>query len=156
MTRFGKIAAFTLSICLATTLAVSSARATSFGVRAGYYFDAEAVSIGTEMLTPLAGSQPWYFNPNLELAFGDFRDVVAMNGDFHYDFQPQSELAVWAGAGPAIFLIDRGPFQDDEVDVGANLLFGMGANSGSVRPFGQFKAVLMDDPEAAIAFGLRF
>lgn len=156
MFRFKTITLRALVIAIAAMLVAAPAQATSFGVRAGYYFDADAVSIGTEVLTPLSQSNNWYFNPNVEVAVGDVRDIVAMNADFHYDFQPSSELAVWAGAGPAIFVIDRGRFEDEEVDVGANLLFGLGANHGSVRPYGQFKAVLMDDPEAAIAFGIRF
>jgi hypothetical protein len=157
MSKFGRIVLFTATLGLIAMLVVTSASATSFGVRMGYYFDAEAVSFGTEVLTPLAGAQPWYFNPNVELALGDFRDTVAMNADFHYDFQPGSDLAVWAGAGPALLIVDRGPFEDDtEVDVGANLLFGMGANHGRVRPYGQFKAVLKGDTEAAVAFGIRF
>lgn len=156
MSRFGKFTLLTLTASLVALLLASPAHATTFGVRAGYYFDADAFSIGTEVLTPISGSDPWHFNPNLELAIGDFRDVVAMNADFIYDFMPSPELSLWAGAGPAIHVIDRGRFEDDEVDVGANLLFGLGASSGSVRPYGQFKAVLMGDPEAAIAFGLRF
>ncbi|HEU4364337.1 MAG TPA: hypothetical protein VFT13_02620 [Candidatus Krumholzibacteria bacterium] len=156
MFRFRTFTIPSLAIVIVAMLFAAPAQATSFGVRAGYYFDADAVSIGTEMLTPLSESYNWYFNPNFELAVGDVRDIVAMNADFHYDFQPSSDLAVWAGAGPAIFVIDRGRFEDEKVDVGANLLFGLGANHGSVRPYGQFKAVLMDDPEAAIAFGVRF
>jgi hypothetical protein len=48
------------------------------------------------------------------------------------------------------------PGDDNEVDIGLNLLAGFGAQSGSVRPFLQGKAILMDDSEASIAVGIRF
>jgi hypothetical protein len=142
----------------ALTIPTSSAVASDVGVRVGYYFDAEAVSFGMEMLSPLSFTdESWYFNPNLEVAMGDRRDIAAFNFDFHYDFQTQSNLAVWAGAGPAIYMIDRDPFSNDtDVDPGINLLLGFGAKTGTVRPFVQGKGVLMDNSEAAIAFGVRF
>ncbi len=39
------------------------------GVRTGGYFDSDAFFIGGEILTPIATD--WYFNPNVEFAFGD-------------------------------------------------------------------------------------
>jgi len=130
--------------------------ATNVGVRVGYYFDADAISLGTEMLSPLNDQARWYFNPNVQLAMSDFRDEVSLNADFHYDFQPYSDLAVWAGAGPALYFIDRGAGRDDDARPAANAIFGLGSNNGNVRPFAQFKGVLMSDPEAVLEFGLRF
>jgi hypothetical protein len=144
-----------VSIVLLVVGAVG-ASAVTFGVRAGYYFDAEAVAVGTELLTPMDDNGRWYFNPNVELAMGDIRDMVALSADFHYDFQPSARTAVWAGAGPAMFIIDRGPFGDDDTDLGANFLVGMGANSGNVRPYAQFRATVKDNTEATVAVGLRF
>jgi len=152
MTRATGILAF----CFFVITLCAVARAADVGVRVGYYFDADAASIGTELLTPVGGTARWYFNPNVELAMGDFRDTASFNADFHYDLQPFSDLAVWAGAGPALYIIDRGPYRDDDVNLAANALVGLGANSGNVRPFAQFKGVLMSDPEAVLEFGLRF
>ena len=137
---------------------VADAGASDVGIRAGYYFDADAVSFGMEMLTPVSFSpENVYFNPNLEVAMGDTRDITAFNFDFHYDFETQSNLAVWAGAGPALYLIDRDQFGEDlEADPGINLLFGMGSKTGSVRPYVQGKGILMDNPEAALSVGVRF
>lgn len=152
----------TLIVAIAATavlvIPIRGARASDVGVRVGYYFDAEALSFGMEMLSPLSVTpRNWYFNPNLEVAMSDNRDIAAFNFDFHYDFETASNLAVWAGAGPAIYLIDRDRFQDDfEADPGINLLLGFGAKTGSVRPYVQGKGVLMDDPEAAVSVGIRF
>ena len=147
---------------VAATLSLSipkaSAGAYDAGFRVGYFFDADAVSVGMEMLTPLSvNPSGWYLNPNLEVAMGDARDIAAFNFDFHYDFETASNLAVWAGAGPTIYLIDRDQFADDfEADPGINLLLGFGAKTGSVRPFVQGKGVVMDNAEAAISVGVRF
>jgi hypothetical protein len=130
------------------------------GFRVGYLFDSEAVSVGMEMLTPLNGVDgEWYFNPNVELAAGDRRDLLLLNADFHYDFATQSNTAVWVGAGPALLLVDRDVrFDDDDTDVdpALNMLVGLGAKTGSYRPFVQMKGILSDNSEAALSVGVRF
>ncbi|HXV12674.1 MAG TPA: hypothetical protein VEC56_00580 [Candidatus Krumholzibacteria bacterium] len=131
------------------------APANDMGVHMGYYFDSEAISLGFGLLTSMSSSQPrWFFNPNAEMIVGDGRDMAAFNFDFHYDFATDSDLTFWAGAGPGLYLIER-PF-DDDLEVGLNVLAGFGAQTGSVRPFVQGKAVVMDDAEASLAVGLRF
>jgi hypothetical protein len=129
------------------------------GVRAGYYFDADAVSLGMEVLTPLpiSESESWFFNPNVEVAMGDTRDLTSFNLDVHYDFPTTNNMSVWAGAGPALYVIDRDQFTDDtDVDPALNLLVGLGAKTGGARPFVQGKGVLMDNSEVELAVGVRF
>lgn len=140
------------------TMPNTGSAASDVGIRIGYFVDSQAVSFGLEMLTPLSvDSRDWYFNPNMEIAMGDTRDMAMFNFDFHYDFETGSNLAVWAGAGPALILIDRDPFREDlDAKPGIDLLLGLGAKTGSARPFVQGKAVVMDNPEAAIAVGIRF
>ncbi len=131
------------------------AAASDLGVQMGYYFDSEAISLGFGMLTSLSDEQPaWFFNPNAEMILSDGRDMAAFNADFHYDFAADDDITFWAGAGPALYLIEQ-PF-DDDLEVGLNLLAGFGKQTGSVRPFMQGKAILMDNSEAAIAVGVRF
>ena len=135
----------------------ADSRASDIGVRMGYYFDANAFSIGTELLTPI-GDHPgeWYFNPNLELAMGD-TDVAALNADFHYDLDTNSNAAFWVGAGPALLIRDHARVADDtDVDPALNLIMGLGAKHGSYRPFIQGKGILSDNSEAALAVGIRF
>lgn len=131
------------------------APATDLGVQMGYYFDAEAVSLGFGLLTSVTNEHPqWFFNPNAEVIVGDGPDMAAFNGDFHYDFATNDNLTFWAGAGPGLYLIDQ-PV-DDDIDVGLNLLAGFGSQTGSVRPYFQGKAIVKDNSEAQIAVGLRF
>lgn len=140
------------AVCFLATAGVASA--TDLGVQMGYYFDSEAVSLGFGALTSISDSHPrWFFNPNAEMIVGD-RDMAAFNLDFHYDFASNDDLTFWAGAGPALYVIDQ-PF-DDDMEPGINLLAGFGALTGNVRPFLQGKAILMDNSEASIAVGLRF
>jgi len=123
-------------------------------LRAGGYADVEGAMLGGGALVNLEPSNQWYFNPNVEVVFPDDSDVVTVNGDFHYDF-PATKVAYWVGAGPAVRFEDP-DFGDDDTDLGANLLAGVGARRGDVRPFGQFKVLFADDPEAALMVGVRF
>jgi hypothetical protein len=135
-------------------IASTPAPANDLSAHLGYYFDSEAVSLGFGMLTGLTDNHPrWFFNPNAEMIVGD-SDMAAFNFDFHYDFAANQDLTFWAGAGPGLYLIDQ-PF-DDDLEVGLNLLAGFGKQTGSVRPFIQGKAVVMDNSEATLAVGLRF
>ena len=133
-----------------------------FGVRGGFYSDAEAGFLGAEVLMDVTRS--WYFNPNIEYVFVDDGSLWTANGDFHYDFPTRSNLAVWAGGGLAVIFSEIDPPRgcrrcegEDETDVGLNLLGGVGfTKRGPIRPYVQGKVILSDNTEAAIAVGLRF
>lgn len=133
-----------------------------FGVRGGFYSDAEAGFLGAEVLMDVTRS--WYFNPNIEYVFVDDGSLWTANGDFHYDFPTRSNLAVWAGGGLAVIFSEIDPPRgcrrcegEDETDVGLNLLGGVSfTKRGPIRPYVQGKVILSDNTEAAIAVGLRF
>src|SRR5262249_13963900 len=120
---------FSLGLAAAGSLLAASVLApafgestpTSFGVRTGVYTDASEAFLGAEALTPIA--QAWYFNPNLEYAFAGSRDVLALSGDFHYDFLHNRPYYVWAGAGPSVVRKDDG-VGDHRTDLGVNLIGG--------------------------------
>jgi len=144
------------AIAFASMLAVPAfAHAYDLDAHLGYYFDSEAIALGFGLLSGLGDQPRWFFNPNAQAIMGDKRDMVALNGDFHYDFAASDDLTFWAGGGPGVYVIDM-PGDDNEVDIGLNLLAGFGAQTGSVRPFLQGKAILMDDSEASLAVGIRF
>ena len=144
------------AIAFACMLAVPAfAHAYDLDAHLGYYFDSEAIALGFGLLSGLGDQPRWFFNPNAQAIMGDKRDMVALNGDFHYDFAASDDLTFWAGGGPGVYVIDM-PGDENEVDIGLNLLAGFGAQSGSVRPFLQGKAILMDDSEASLAVGIRF
>jgi len=141
-----------LALALAgSTLAFSD---TTFGVRTGVYTDAEAAFLGGEVVTSIAPS--WYFNPNLEVAAAGDRDVVSVNGDFHYDFFQDRPYWVWAGGGPAVIHRNM-PNESEETNLGANFLGGIGWRTSSrVQPYLQGKVTISESDEAVLAFGLRF
>jgi hypothetical protein len=124
-------------------------------LRGGWYAkEAEGPFIGGGALTSM-GHQ-WYFNPNLEFAFGDEVDYLTVNGDVHYDFTRNGNLSFWAGGGLAIVDTDPDGPGDGSTDLGLNLLVGLGDRKGGVRPFGQFKVILSDETEFVVMGGVRF
>jgi hypothetical protein len=128
-----------------------------FDVRAGYYAsDVDGPFVGAGGLTQW-GSSRWYINPNLEWAFGDDVDLITLNGDVHYDFHTDAKnLALWAGAGLALVDADSDLGDNDDTNLGLNLLFGVGATEGNVRPFGQIKLIMYEETELVLMGGLRF
>lgn len=123
-------------------------------LRASVYPDADAFAIGGGILTSV-GRAHWFFNPNLEVAMGDRRDLVIASGDFHYDFASAGNMSIWAGGGPAL-LVSNPDEGDSETDFGLNALMGIGSRLGAVRPFGQVRATITDDSQLSIAGGIRF
>ena len=123
-------------------------------VRASVY-DGDDIALGGGVLTSVGHSGRWYFNPNLEMTMGDSRDFVAMSGDFHYDFADRGKATFWMGAGPALLVTER-PVGSNDTDLGVNVLTGVGAKSGDVRPFAQLRGTVSDESRVAIAGGIRF
>jgi hypothetical protein len=126
-----------------------------FGVRFGYYTEAEAPFLGAEMLFRIVPPEI-YFNPNVEAAFVDDGHSFSINGDFHYDFLTGRRTFVWLGAGLAVLNTDPGGSAESDTDVGFNLLAGIGARRGRVIPYAQAKVILKSDTEFVIGVGLRF
>lgn len=135
----------------------AQARTADFGVRGGVYPDEEEPFLGGEALFSVGQGQRWFGNPNLEHVFADSGDLTAVSFDFHYDFLEGQPYAFWAGGGPTLIHKDRAGLGDGATtDAGVNLLLGLGARKGDVRPYGQFKVVLADDSEAVLGVGVRF
>ena len=125
-----------------------------FGVRFGYYTEAEAPFLGAEMLFRIVPQI--YFNPNVEAVFVDDGHSFTINGDFHYDFRAGRRTFAWLGAGLAVVNTDpEGPAEGD-TDVGLDLLAGIGARHGRMTPYAQAKVILKSDTEFVIGVGLRF
>jgi len=128
-----------------------------FGVRGGVYPDEEQPFLGGEVLFGMDQTQHWYGNPNVEHVFMDNGGLTTYSFDFHYDFPKGESYTLWAGGGPTIIHRDFDvPADVDNTDPGVNLLFGVGGTEGKVRPYGQFKVIVADDPQAVAAVGIRF
>ena len=141
----------------AAAVATSPAKAEwDADVRGGVNADAEGPFVGAGALTPMGGSRSWYFNPNAEYTAGDTTDVLSINADVHYDLPVATSWSVWVGAGPAFVTYDPELGEDDDNDVGVNLLVGTGAKQGTVRPFVQAKALAADRSQLLVAGGIRW
>jgi hypothetical protein len=122
-------------------------------LRAGYHTDTENGLIGGGVNADLGGA--WDFNPNLEWVLVEGYDLWSVNADFHRDFAI-SGPALWVGGGPAVLVSDRNPYGPDHQGLGLNLLGGLGARRGEVRPFTQMKVTLADNSASSLVFGIRF
>jgi hypothetical protein len=128
------------------------------GVRGGVYTDVGEPFLGVDLLMRISDTR-WFFNPSLEYVFVDPGDLATVNLDVHYDLDTDNDdLYVWLGGGPAIvFRDDEGRGDDeDDTDVGINLLGGIGWQLEAFVPYLQAKALIADDSEVVLAVGVRF
>ena len=144
-----------LSVLASVTTISTSSAGTDVDLRMGVYPDADAFAFGGGLLTDIGHTSNWYFNPNLEIAMADTRNLMILSGDFHYDFGATSNLSIWAGGGPAM-LVNDPDHGDTSTDFGLNALMGLGSRSGSVRPFGQIRGTIADHSQLALEGGIRF
>lgn len=151
------VAGTSLFAC-ALSIIPGQARTTDFGVRTGVYPDQEDGGfLGAEALFGMTQDKKWFGNPNVEHVFIENGDLTTFSFDVHYDFPTGSPCAVWAGAGPTLIHRDRNlPDEGDSLDAGVNMLVGVGAKKGDVRPYGQLKVIVADDSEAVVGVGVRF
>jgi hypothetical protein len=142
--------------CLILACGASVANAGVDGdMRSGYNTTLEEASLGGGVLLAIGPSGNWFANPNAEVIFRDSGDAGSINGDVHYDFPSNSSATYWLGAGAAI--VHRNPGSGNgNTDLGLNLLAGLGARTGMVRPFVQGRVTVMEDTEATILVGVRF
>ncbi len=135
----------------------SHARTTDFGVRGGVYPDEDKAFLGAEALFGVSDSKRWFGNPNVEQVLVSSGDLTTFSFDFHYDFPSGAPYSVWLGAGPTLIHQDKERAGSGNTnDTGVNLLVGVGARKGEVRPYGQFKVVVADDNQAVVGMGVRF
>jgi hypothetical protein len=139
-----------LLISLVGTSVVQAQTVSHWGVRAGVYFDETEFFLGVEALMPMTGN--WYFNPNIEHAFGD-QSLTTINADIHYDFRTPGTWRdggfLWVGAGIAALL-------GSDSDIGVNLLLGYGTQWGAAIPYVQLKGIIADDSQVVLGAGIRF
>ncbi len=143
---------------LAGVISIAPSHAkTDFGVRGGTYTESDQPFLGAEALFGVGAENHWFGNPNLEHAFADNGSLTTVSFDFHYDFPTGHAYTIWAGAGPTVIFRDaNGPANAHDTNPGMNLVFGIGAKKGDVRPYGQMKVVVADVSEAVLGIGARF
>ncbi len=157
MVRAGRRALGIAMLFLAVGNSDLSALPIDFGVRAGAYLEQADPFVGFELLTPL-GSTDWFFNPSVEVAFGDRRDRLAFNLDFTVSLRQTRELFVYGGAGVSIWRLDADPGRNRraETEGGVNLVGGVAWRLQDFAPYAQLKIVVADDAQVIAGVGLRF
>jgi len=127
-----------------------AAAQTSAGIRAGLSVDPDQFYFGGHVETaPLI--EELRFKPNVEIGLGNDVTVVALNIEFAYVFPSQRDWNVYAGAGPALVVVDTRA--DTNAGGGFNLLVGVGHQSGL---FMEVKVGVVDSPDLKIGVGYSF
>lgn len=143
-------------LMIASLMMASPSAGVDGDLRAALYTDDDAVGVGAGILAGVADSHSWFFNPNVEAAFGDDANIMSLNGDVHYDFADTEDVTFWLGGGPAVIMTDPEGDGDSDTDAGLNLLTGLGDKDGSIRPYAQLRGLISDENEVVLAGGIRF
>jgi hypothetical protein len=130
---------------LLLVFAASAEAQVRWGVRLGFA-DSEPM-IGGDLLIPIGGG--FWFNPDVELS----TDLVATSANAHYNIVITRDAALWFGAGIAAVIPD-----EQDLDVGVNLLAGIGVNRGGRIFYAQLKRTAPTDYDSynTVAVGMRF
>lgn len=156
MFRLNKCTALAIAVASGLTMAPLASADVDGDLRAALYTDADAVGVGAGILAGVADTRHWFFNPNIEAAFGDDADMVSLNGDVHYDFAETKDVTFWMGGGPALVMTHPDGDADSDTDAGLNLLTGLGDKGGMIRPYAQLRGLISDESEIVLAGGIRF
>jgi len=116
-----------------------------WGVRSGTV-DGQAVVGGELTLTVNAHL---LFNPNFEIS----NDRGSLNADVAWGFELKKDAAGWLGGGAAIVTL-----RDQDLDVGVNVIGGIGVQQGRLYPYVQLKITKPSgsDQYTTAVFGIRF
>jgi hypothetical protein len=143
-------------VCVARTVLVAGALIASIaapaaaqdaGVRAGVSVDPDQFYFGGHIETkPIVDRLR--FRPNLEVGLGDDTTLVAINIEFAYFFRSKSPWELYAGAGPALNIVDR--HDDSDLQGGLNFLVGVQHRDGL---FFEFKVGAIDSPNLKFGVG---
>ncbi len=147
-----------LLIGVASSLLDPAAADIDFGVRGGYYTDAEEASSA-----PISSCRS-----RTPVVLQSQHRVRVRRPGRPRDAQPRRPLRPRHRQRRRLRLVGRragdhlprrrraGRNDDDETDLGLNLLGGIGWQLESFVPYFQGKAILADDSEAVLAVGVRF
>jgi hypothetical protein len=134
-----------MPVLLFLLLGASSEAQIRWGARLGVV-DGEPM-IGADAILRIASH--FYFNPNVELSGYGF----TTNADAHYDIEIQRDAALFFGAG--IALVNP---ENQDLDVGVNLLAGLATRRGRYILYSQLKRTAPADADSvnSVAVGIRF
>jgi hypothetical protein len=128
-------------------LVASAAEAQTPGVRAGVSVDPDQFYFGGHVETPPLVDR-LRFRPNVEIGLGDDVTLIAFNFEFAYFFPSRQAWQLYAGAGPALNIIDTE--SDTDTEGGFNILIGAQHRGGL---FFEFKVGAVESPNLKFGVG---
>ena len=146
-------AALVSGAVLALTSAAAAASPIGWDARGGWYTERDAAFVGGGAIVGLGTIT---FNPNAEYVFVDSGSSYSFNLDGRMTVLPLGVGSGWLGAGLGFYTTDP-DHGSSNTDTGFNLLAGAGLNAIPLKPFAQFKWVVIggSDP-VAFTVGVRF
>lgn len=121
----------------------------TIGVRVGASADPDQFVIGAHFETrPIIDRIT--FRPNIEVGVGNDLTVTCLNFEFAYKFPSSKPWNAYAGAGPALVLVNN---RRDHAGGGFNILAGIEHRQGL---FAEVKAGMIDSPDFKIIVGYAF
>ncbi len=106
----------------------------------------------------------WIFQPNVEVGIGDNLTIVAINLETIYKFsETVGEMGLYGGLGLGVNFIEYDVDEDrdfrrddDDTELGLNLIIGLDKTVNRDSFFGEFKVGLGDSPDFKLTFGWTF
>ena len=146
-------AALFIAVLGIATSVPASAGPIGFQAAGGWYTETEeffleaGARIGAGSITVI---------PNIDWLFAESGSMYVLNLDATMSVMPLGVASIYAGAGVGLFTVDP-ENGDSDSDTVFNLIVGAGLNAIPMKPFGQFKYVVVDgnDPLVFMA-GVRF
>ena len=142
-----------LTTCALTALLFLTARpaaAQTFGPRVGVSVDPDQFVFGGHYETKHL-VEHITFRPNIEIGVGNDLTVTCFNFELAYHFEASKSWNVYAGAGPALVLVNQDHHNDS--GGGFNFLVGIESHEGL---FGEIKAGAIDSPNFKVTIGYAF
>ena len=119
----------------------------TFGVRGGYDFQEDVGTAGAQLRIPVASALA--FAPSADVFFDDSPTEWQVNLDAL--LRPAALGGIYGGVGAAFLNRDFDLLDDDETEVGLNLILGIESGrirNTSVRPFVEGRWTMVDDYDA--------
>lgn len=154
-TARARMTTFAVALALALGIAAAPALAGPIGIQAsgGWYTETEEVFAGGGLRF---GAGNITVVPNIEWIFVDHGSAYTLNIDGLLTVLPLAVASGYVGAGIGWFTVDT-DVTDSNTETAANLIAGAGFNSLPLKPFAQFKWIVVDgDDPLVFSIGARF
>ena len=145
------LASFALAVGLAHA-AEGQTQRVHVGPRLSYNFDLEEFAIGAQVGIPIANRLEFY--PSFDYYFVDPGSAWGLNADLKYRLATD-DAPYWFYLGAGLNLTGVSVLDQDDTNLGANLLGGVETLQGRIHPFGEARLTLSDGSFFQLGIGLN-